>query len=515
MNIDEIFSKFETTPYLFVGSGLSRRYLGLPNWNDLLEHFCSKVSENALKYTQLRIETNNDYPKIGQIINEEFNKRWFEDQSMRSDSAIIAEQVKQLCSPFKAEIAGFIKSQTQFKEEYYHEIDALKRILGKHVSGVVTTNYDKLIETVAPQYTVYSSQNELIASRLYGIGELYKIHGDVDKPETIVITEKDYQEFDKKYKYLAAKLLTIFSEFPVVFIGYSLSDNNVRKILQEMAFCFPEEGLESLSGRLVVISYKENEQCRSYRQNMDFGQYAIPMTVVETNNFLQIYQTLEKKKSGYPVHILRSFQKEIYDYVVTGSTTQKCVVQPYDESMSEESIIFSIGVRKDENGLIGVDSSDWYRDVIEDTFKDYPPESYFTIVYPRLMKVNLALPVFKLLAKTSNVFDYSVIDVPSGFEDLLLKSEKSVYDRLPKKYVQRSIKCIENHPKKVKKETEFLYITYLREDEYDVNYLESYLKRQLKENFEYLKNPSFKRLIRIYDWLKYRPIFLSRHNNCS
>lgn len=239
MNIDEIFSKFETTPYLFVGSGLSRRYLGLPNWNDLLEHFCSKVSENALKYTQLRIETNNDYPKIGQIINEEFNKRWFEDQSMRSDSAIIAEQVKQLCSPFKAEIAGFIKSQTQFKEEYYHEIDALKRILGKHVSGVVTTNYDKLIETVAPQYTVYSSQNELIASRLYGIGELYKIHGDVDKPETIVITEKDYQEFDKKYKYLAAKLLTIFSEFPVVFIGYSLSDNNVRKILQEMAFCFP------------------------------------------------------------------------------------------------------------------------------------------------------------------------------------------------------------------------------------------------------------------------------------
>ena len=172
MNIDEIFSKFETTPYLFVGSGLSRRYLGLPNWNDLLEHFCSKVSENALKYTQLRIETNNDYPKIGQIINEEFNKRWFEDQSMRSDSAIIAEQVKQLCSPFKAEIAGFIKSQTQFKERVlaFNEIDALKRILGKHVSGVVTTNYDKLIVCVM----VHLSQNELIASRLYGIGKFNK-----------------------------------------------------------------------------------------------------------------------------------------------------------------------------------------------------------------------------------------------------------------------------------------------------------------------------------------------------
>ena len=106
-----------------------------------------------------------------------------------------------------------------------------------HISGIITTNYDSFLEDNCDGYKTYVGQNELIFSAIQGIAEIYKIHGSIENPETIVINEEDYDEFQNKAAYLTSKLLTIFMEYPIVFLGYSISDANILRILHEIVNC--------------------------------------------------------------------------------------------------------------------------------------------------------------------------------------------------------------------------------------------------------------------------------------
>ena len=52
---------------------------------------------------------------------------------------------------------------------------------------MITTNYDTFFESIFDGYKTFVGQDELIFSQLQGIAEIYKIHGSVDKADTIVI----------------------------------------------------------------------------------------------------------------------------------------------------------------------------------------------------------------------------------------------------------------------------------------------------------------------------------------
>lgn len=131
------------------------------------------------------------------------------------------EKIQNGLSPFKAEIAQYIKRNSVINGFYQAEINKLSEISEKSISGVITTNYDTFLEDCFKGFRKYVGQSQLIFSAIQGIGEIYKIHGSVEVPDSIIINQEDYLDFDAKSAYLAAKLMTIFMEYPIVFMGYS------------------------------------------------------------------------------------------------------------------------------------------------------------------------------------------------------------------------------------------------------------------------------------------------------
>lgn len=110
------------------------------------------------------------------------------------------------------------------------EIAALKAI-SPH--AIVTTNYDEILEPLFPEYERVVGQ-KILRQPYLSIGEIFKIHGCVSDPLSLVLTKEDYAAFENDKKYLSAKLLTYFAEHPLIFVGYSATDQNIRSVLYDV-----------------------------------------------------------------------------------------------------------------------------------------------------------------------------------------------------------------------------------------------------------------------------------------
>lgn len=240
MTIQEVINKFNTTPFLFLGSGITRRYLNLPDWRGLLEHFAREVRGDDFAYSAYENKAKTMdcpvglMPKIAELIQKDYDDKWFDDESIRTIDTEKIELVKAGVSPFKTEVAAYIERSSSINLSYQDEIEKLSEISEKSIAGVITTNYDTFLEDHFQGFKKYVGQEQLIFSALQGVAEIYKIHGSVEAPDSIIINETDYQKFESKCAYLAAKLMTIFMEYPIVFMGYSISDSNIQNILKSI-----------------------------------------------------------------------------------------------------------------------------------------------------------------------------------------------------------------------------------------------------------------------------------------
>ena len=115
---------------------------------------------------------------------------------------------------------------------------------------VITTNYDQLFERAlagvgkSPQVVVYSKNGDdpTPDPMRWSAQEplFFKIHGDIRRPESIVITDEDYIHFilrmsDKDpYHPVPDTFRYYFKRWPILFVGYSLLDYNFRLLFKTL-----------------------------------------------------------------------------------------------------------------------------------------------------------------------------------------------------------------------------------------------------------------------------------------
>jgi len=97
------------------------------------------------------------------------------------------------------------------------------------VDEVITTNYDDLFErassAVGRQCTVLPG-----GAAARGQRWLLKMHGTIDRPETIIMTREDYMKFQENRGALAGIVQALLLTRHMLFVGFSLSDDNFHRI---------------------------------------------------------------------------------------------------------------------------------------------------------------------------------------------------------------------------------------------------------------------------------------------
>jgi uncharacterized protein YutE (UPF0331/DUF86 family) len=101
---------------------------------------------------------------------------------------------------------------------------------------VITTNFDFLLERAydikhRPYYPIVDEDQLSISNILQGTRVL-KIHGDLNHPSRLVITEEDYDTFLEKYPLICTFIANLLISRTPLFIGYSLEDPDFRQIWQ-------------------------------------------------------------------------------------------------------------------------------------------------------------------------------------------------------------------------------------------------------------------------------------------
>ena len=351
MEINDFISQYRNHPVLFIGTGVSLRYLNNSyTWDSLLKKIAFELKDNKEFYldikSQCEIDGEYDYTKIATLLECEFDTHLQKDRygKFKDVNDVFYDQMElgTKLSRLKIYISMLFK-ELHFRDEYRNEINELKKIR-KNIGSVITTNYDGFVESIFGFTPLVG--NDILLSNPYG--SVYKIHGCHSNPSKIIITEDDYSKFDDKYELIRAQLLSIFIHNPIIFIGYSISDENIKSLLTTI-FTYVEPNskeAEKIRNNFLLVEYEKDSISHDIcEHDIDIkGISTIRINKIKTDNFIDIYKAISNLTlpvSAMDVRKVQDIVKEIY----AGGSIKVNITENLDTLKNNDKII-AIGSSK-------------------------------------------------------------------------------------------------------------------------------------------------------------------------
>lgn len=335
--------KMGVQPILFIGSGISQRYYGGPSWTSLLSTLaeqCPTIDRDFAYYNQ----THLSLPDVGSTFANKFREwAWGEGRELFPNA--LFEPSAKADIYIKHSVATYFEdllsseSATEISSQFSEELEALKQI---RPHAIITTNYDRFLEQLFPDYSPIIGER-IIRTDYSSIGDILKIHGCSSEPSSIVLTREDYEEFENKKKYLSAKLLTFFAEHPLVFLGYSAEDSNIKAILSDIDEILAPAGDLIPNIYLVEWDPRADELTNpSLERLIGIGtQRSVRIKRIVANDFKWVYESFAVEGAIEAVNpqILRALMARAYELVRHDIPKRNIEVdyQTFEQTISEQS----------------------------------------------------------------------------------------------------------------------------------------------------------------------------------
>lgn len=418
-DLANLLKNMGSLPFLFIGSGLTKRYLNTPTWEELLKKIAArteipyakfKLSARSKVDPDIREESNFFYAAIASEIEVAYNDCFFiksNDFFQKKYSELESYFEDDDFNPFKYEISRIMTEAVDSFDinsiSKNPELSALSRISSHNIAGIITTNYDTFLEKYFfNNYDVLIGNRNILVRDIIGIDEFYKIHGCSSIPSSIIINSDDYYNYNSKQTYLAAKMLTTFIEHPIIFIGFGLKDPNIDSFLKSITNALDDIQLIQLADRLILIEWDETISDYS-AGSYNFNGLQIKKFVL--SDFTLLYKTLYENRATYSPMVYKRFKKSIFEIVRTNkpSDTIEVSSEVLDSDGNGKYVIgFPKGVSNSselpELGLTGFTFYHFFEDLLfntHDIVNRLSGKELLYAIYNAGYQRNYNLPLFK------------------------------------------------------------------------------------------------------------------------
>lgn len=367
-------------PILFVGAGISNRYAGTCTWTDLLESIAAKIGIDRFQLNGIKksLESEypdaNIYPHLASKLSSMMIKQIGSKQLTRDDFPDMSDgewAMMEDCDPFKVLICSMLKANclTDNKAKL-RELESFRKLSDK-VPAVITTNYDNFLETeVFTDFKTLLYPDDYYFSGSDGYGEILKIHGTIDIPDSIVITAEDYSRLNANSKIILSRLTYLMCYHPIIFVGYSLSDEEIHGLIYDLVSSLKQTDIDRIKNRLILVSVSESLPKSVWNPKaIEFNNKRIEVMNLTVPTFEVLFNYLDKITPVATPQEIRKYKSMIRNIVLSTDPTSKKIVLINEDSlddMTDNAVMFgnADSINSIMKGITGYEISDAVLDVL-------------------------------------------------------------------------------------------------------------------------------------------------------